>query len=250
MTILYSIIIALSSALGLISFLFLTSRNKNAAAFKEQRKTISKLKIENIRVRITTHFFFNALSTISGLTTTQPGIIEKRIKTLLILLRRSVDNTEQLIIPLYEELELVKGYIELQSLVVPDPFIIAYEIEPGLNLNSPIPAMIIQIPVENAIKHGLLPLTGEKLLRIKITHSSGRLNIIIEDNGIGYLTSSKRTRGAGTGLKILYQTVDILNEQNKQKIDFLIREKESDSAETGGTIVEIKIPINYSFTLS
>ncbi len=249
MTILYGIIIALSSALVLISVLFLNSRNKNAATLMEQRKTISRLKFEGIRVRITTHFFFNALSTISGLTT-QTGIIEKNIKTLLILLRKSVDNIEQLIIPLYEELELVKGYIELQSLIVPDPFIISYEVQPGLNLNSSIPAMIIQIPVENAIKHGLLPLTGQKILRIKITNSSGRLNITIEDNGIGYLTSSKRTLGAGTGLKVLYQTLDILNEQKKQKIEFLIRDKESASTEPGGTIVEIKIPNNYSFTLS
>ena len=217
--------------------------------FIEQRETISRLKIEGIQSRITSHFFFNALSTLSGLAH-QPNVIEKKIKTMLILLRKSVDNINQLMIPLYEELELVKGYIDLQSLRVPEPFIVSFEIEPGLNLNRSIPAMIIQIPLENAIKHGLLPLNGEKLLRIKINNYSAGLNIMIEDNGIGYHASTKRSLGSGTGLKILYETISILNNHNKQKIEFIIREKESKTSSSGGTIVEIKIPNNYSFNLS
>ena len=112
-----------------------------------------------------------------------------------------------------------------------------------------IPAMILQIPVENAIKHGLLPLPDEKILNVKIGKYESGLKLVVEDNGIGYLSSGKRAIGAGTGLKVLYQMIDLLNSLNKEKIEFTIDDKGLENNSAKGTIVEIRVPDNYSFKL-
>ena len=243
-----NIVIVLTIALILLSLFCLISWKRNSAVFHEQRLTISKLKMETIRVRMSPHFLFNALSALSGLTN-EPETLQKKINVLLSLLRKSVDNMEKMVVPLYEELELVKNYVDLQCLKVPEPFIVSYEVEPGLNMNHPIPAMILQIPVENAIKHGLMPLTGEKLLRIKICHYSKGIQITVEDNGVGYRSSTNRSMSSGTGLKILYQIIASLNSENDGKIEILILEKEQKNTMSGGTIVEIKIPEKYSYDI-
>ena len=194
------------------------------------------------------HFFFNALSGLSG-ESTATETLKSKIKTMLMLLRRSVDNTEQLAIPLSEELEVVKGYIDLMSLRIPKPFVVNYDIEQEIPMNQMIPAMILQIPVENAIKHGLLPLTGDKILNVKINRYDGGVQLLVEDNGIGYQSSPNRSIGTGTGLKILYQTIYMLNSQNQYKIEFSIADKISDDQETVGASVKIRIPDNYSYEM-
>ena len=205
--------------------------------------------MENIRTRISPHFFFNALSTLSA-ETADPETTHRNIKMLLLLLRKSVDNAEQLAIPLADELELVKGYISLQGGRVPEPFTVNYDVVPGTNLDHLIPAMIIQIPVENAIKHGLMPVTGEKTLTIRLRNYDTGVLIIVEDNGTGYLSSANRIVGAGTGLKLLHQTINTLNSINSSKIEFSIRKKETENRTSRGTIVEIKVPDNYSYDLA
>lgn len=248
MLLLYSIIALLIFTVTGISFLCLNSRKRSSVTYQKQENTIALLRMQNIRNRMSPHFFFNALSGISG-ETEHPENIKKNLKTLLMLLRRSIENIEQTAIPVMEELEVVKGYIDMQRWRIAEPFNVEYDIQEGTNMNHLIPAMIIQIPVENAIKHGLLPLTGEKWLKIKIRNYDGGLQITVEDNGIGYSTSSNRTIGAGTGLKILFQTIYLLNFRNSMKIEFSINDTKSDNESGRGTIVEIKVPTNYSFDI-
>ena len=248
MLLIYSVILFLVVALILTIVLFIKAKGEYLKNDERQRKAIASLKMETIRNRMSPHFFFNALSALSG-GNRDTATIRSEIKTLLMLLRKSVDNTDQLAIPLAEELEVVKGYIDLMSLRIPSPFEITYDIRQEINMNHVIPAMILQIPVENAIKHGLLPLEGEKKLSIKIIRYGGGLQIEVEDNGIGYQSSPNRSIGAGTGLKILYQTIFMLNSQNRDKIEFTIKDKASTSTYGIGTIVQIRIPDNYSYEL-
>ena len=246
MSLLYYLIIVITVALTGMSFLYRRSIQKNRTVFLEQRETIAKLKMENIRVRMSPHFIFNTLSALSGIPDSPPALSQK-IKTLLILLRNGVDNIEKTAIPLQEELTLVKGYLELQQLRVPKPFNVTYESDSGVDMMQSVPAMILQIPVENAIKHGLMPLEGEKSLRIKLNNYQKGLELTVEDNGIGYRKSVNRSMGSGTGIKTLFQTIELINQQNGEKIEFLIQDKEANNPSEGGTIITIKIPKQYSY---
>ena len=242
-TIIFSIL-----CMGILSSLFIRYRKRAETTILKQHNTIALLKMQTIRNRLSPHFFFNVLSGISA-ESDLPDHIKKNLTTLMILCRKSIDHIEQIAVSVEDEIELVKGYIELQRWRIPEPFKIIWEIEETTDLNHLIPAMLIQIPVENAIKHALLPLTGEKLLRIKIRKYETCLKIIIEDNGIGYQQSANRALGTGTGLKILYQMIYLLNKQNTEKIEFSIIDKRKGDASATGTIVEIKIPKNYSFDI-
>ncbi len=205
--------------------------------------------MEIVRNRLSPHFLFNLLSGISA-ETSHSVQVKDNLKTLMRLLRSSVDNCEQTAIPLKEELELVEGYINLQKWRIAEPFAAIYEIKEGTNMNHPVPAMIIQIPVENAIKHGLMPLPGEKLLKIKIENYFGGLMIKIEDNGSGYSLSGNRITGEGTGLKTLFQTILLLNSANSSKIEFSIKDLKDATDPHEGTIVEIRIPNDYSYNFN
>ena len=68
--------------------------------------------------------------------------------------------------------------------------------------------------------------------------------LIIDDNGIGRKNSQGRTTGTGTGLKVLLQTIRLLNKQNNEQIIFTINDKEPQ-----GTEVEIIVPEKFNYAL-
>jgi LytS/YehU family sensor histidine kinase len=110
--------------------------------------------------------------------------------------------------------------------------------------------MMIQIPVENAIKHGLMPLEGEKKLMIKVSDFDGYQQITVADNGIGLKASSgNQSTGTGTGLKVLMQTIHLLNLNNQKKIKFSVSERQQNQLDSCGTAVDILIPHDFNYTL-
>jgi len=108
--------------------------------------------------------------------------------------------------------------------------------------------MTLQIPVENALKHALRQKEGEKNLMIALTLIEFGILITIQDNGNGYYPDkSTTTKGTGTGLKVLYQTIQLLNSKNTHKIGFDISNLPGETAT--GTKVEITVPEDYDFEL-
>ena len=129
-------------------------------------------------------------------------------------------------------------------------FVLTLSIDDKLNTEQIIiPSMIIQIPVENAMKHGLAGIEGEKRLTISVIPEGNGVRIIIVDNGRGYLPHMiSPSRGTGTGLKVLYQTIQLLNQKNKgEKICFEI--KKLADGQQAGTCVSVYIPCKYSYDL-
>ena len=117
-------------------------------------------------------------------------------------------------------------------------------------MHTLIPSMIIQIPVENALKYAFDGLQDESnKLSISISQSETGLCIFIEDNGSGYdpgkYTDSKR--GTGTGLKVLFRTIELLNSKNQEKASFDIQNLITSNIGQHGTRVTIFIPFNYQF---
>ncbi len=164
-------------------------------------------------------------------------------------LRRSLELTEKLSVSLQDELDFVQSYIGLESGRVGEDFTASVVVEEGLDAKSiMIPSMIVQIPVENAIKHGLAGKDGTKELTIRISRDGKGVRIVICDNGRGYLPQvASSTRGTGTGLKVLYQTIQLLNTKNKnEKIHFNIGNRNDGQT---GTQVSVYIPFHFSYDL-
>ena len=106
--------------------------------------------------------------------------------------------------------------------------------------------MIIQIPVENAIKHALRPKTGEKVLYLRLFQEDNGIRITIKDNGAGYFPGEiSQNRGTGTGMNVLHQTVQLLNSKNTEKIIFQIHNIEGQGQ--NGARMELFIPGDFKY---
>lgn len=209
---------------------------------------INRVRMENLRSRISPHFTFNVLGReINQFNGSEE--VKNNLMELVKYLRRSLELTEKLSVSLQDELDFVQSYIGLESGRVGEDFTASVVVEEGLDAKSiMIPSMIVQIPVENAIKHRLAGKDGTKELTIRISRDGKGVRIVICDNGRGYLPQvASSTRGTGTGLKVLYQTIQLLNTKNKnEKIHFNIGNRNDGQT---GTQVSVYIPFHFSYDL-
>ena len=209
---------------------------------------INRVRMENLRGRISPHFTFNVLGReINQFNGSEE--VKNNLMELVKYLRRSLELTEKQSVSLQDELDFVQSYIRLESGRVSEDFTVSVVVEEGLDAKSiMIPSMIVQIPVENAIKHGLAGKDDEKELTIRISREGKGVRIVICDNGRGYLPQvASSTRGTGTGLKVLYQTIQLLNTKNKnEKIRFNIDNRNDGQT---GTQVSVFIPFHFSYDL-
>ncbi|WP_366139706.1 histidine kinase [uncultured Parabacteroides sp.] len=224
-------------------------KRKRRAQWLSHIDQVTKLKMESIRNRVSPHFIFNVLN--REICSEEEGSSRRtQLSGLVELLRSSLEITEKLSVTLAEELRFVRTYLNLQTQGLEPDFHLEWDIDPSLARDEIyIPAMLIQIPVENAVKHGLRTIEGEKHLSVFAGRKDKGILIRIEDNGPGYLPLSDlgHANGTGTGVKVLYRTIQLLNMRNKEKITYSVREK--NGVEGTGTIVTFFIPSNYNYTL-
>jgi len=159
------------------------------------------------------------------------------------MVRHILENFDNDFLSLKQELELVVNYIELQKFRYKELFEYEINIEDD-SLNSFfIPRMIVQIHIENAIKHGLIPRQGGGKLAVEVQKKEKKIRIIIEDNGIGREKSAHIENGSvGIGLKTIKGLTDHLNKGKKQKITQEIVDLIDPDGSAAGTRVVIIIP--------
>lgn len=211
-------------------FLYLYSKKKRALLFARNHRTVSTLRLENIRNRLSPHFIFNVLNREMA----ERNVEEKQeLSSLVKLMRRNLELVEQLCVTLAEELDFVKTYINLERRSLGPDFHSELKIEKDVQPEQiRIPSMMIQIPVENAVKHALREKEGERNLWVSVCRRGSGICIKITDNGGGYRPDS-RNRGTGTGMKVIMQTIQILNNKNKEAIDVLVHNVSLQSGEMG-----------------
>lgn len=207
---------------------------------------ISSLKLQNVRNRISPHFVFNVLN--REMATYTDDADKSNLNNLVKLIRKNLELTESVSVSLESELDFVRTYISIEEKTMGDDFCFRIDVDPDIDTNSfSIPSMMIQIPVENAIKHALRNKEGRRRLYIKVSNELDFVKITITDNGGGYRPVSAN-RGTGTGLKVITHTIQLLNLFNKQQILMNVSNVKFSDTETG---CEVKycIPKNYVFRL-
>lgn len=226
-------------------FLYLYSKKKRALLFARNHRTVSTLRLENIRNRLSPHFIFNVLNREMA----ERNVEEKQeLSSLVKLMRRNLELVEQLCVTLAEELDFVKTYINLERRSLGPDFHSELKIEKDVQPEQiMIPSMMIQIPVENAVKHALREKEGERNLWVSVCRRGSGICIKITDNGGGYRPDS-RNRGTGTGMKVIMQTIQILNNKNKEAIDVLVHNVSLQSGEMGCEVT-FWLPDNYDYRI-
>ena len=226
-------------------FLYLYSKKKRALLLARNHRTVSTLRLENIRNRLSPHFIFNVLNREMA----ERNVEEKQeLSSLVKLMRRNLELAEQLCVTLAEELDFVKTYINLERRSLGPDFHSELKIEKDVQPEQiRIPSMMIQIPVENAVKHALREKEGERNLWVSVCRRGNGICIKITDNGGGYRPDS-RNRGTGTGMKVIMQTIRILNNKNKEAIDVSVHNVSLQSGEMGCEVT-FWLPDNYDYRI-
>lgn len=232
-------------ALVVAVFVYIYNRKKRALLWARSQRKFSALRLENIRNRLSPHFIFNILNRqMSGL---DPSRCEE-LSALVKLIRRNLELADRLCVTLDEELDFVRTYLGLEVPALGPDFRFTIDIAPDVEPSRVmLPSMLLQIPVENAVKHVLKDKEGERLLCISVSHVRGGTDIRITDNGGGYRVDSVN-RGTGTGMKVIMQTLQILNQKNRQAIEVSVHNVTLPSGETGCRVA-YHLPEHYDYSV-
>jgi LytS/YehU family sensor histidine kinase len=101
------------------------------------------------------------------------------------LLRRMLEGATQQEVPLKQELEFIRGYLEIEQIRFRDRLVVSVEVEPGV-LDAKVPHLLLQPLVENALRHGIAPRRSPGHLTLQGRRSGGgRLELLVRDDGPG-----------------------------------------------------------------
>lgn len=132
---------------------FQKSRRQQLDALKME-SLIKELELQTIKAHINPHFIFNSLNSIRALVDENPRRAREAITELSNILRSSLQTEKQETVPLEKELSIVRDYLALENMRFEDRLKVEYEIDED-TLDQPVPPMMLQTLVENAIKHGI-----------------------------------------------------------------------------------------------
>lgn len=243
-------LIAISLILGLVILILVFLLIYRAQKLKNEKVAIEadnkRLEIEYrlLRSQMNPHFLFNALNTINSfIVNDQNEKASSALQKFSTLVRKLLSQSTKTSIILEEELEMVREYIEIESIRFSDQF--AYSIEIDGNVPSDgirIPGMLLQPFVENAIIHGLAPKEGPGKLEIhtSIGKEEGTLEVIIRDNGVGRRVKGKPINKTHDSMstRLIEERLDLLRGRTGS---IEIRDMEE------GTEVHLIIPFEEEF---
>lgn len=228
-------------ALLVAGFVYVYNKKKRALILAQSRRMVSSLRLQNIRNRLSPHFIFNVLNQqLSGLDESH----RRNLSSLVKLMRRNLELADQLSVTLDEELDFVQTYLDLEQASLGPDFHFTLDIDPAVRpAEVRLPSMLVQIPVENAVKHALKDKPGRRMLRIDVGTTPLGVLIRITDNGGGFRPDSRHA-GTGTGMKVVMQTIQILNQHNRRPIEADISNVPLPEGETGCQVIFL-LPRQY-----
>jgi two-component system LytT family sensor kinase len=164
----------------------------------ELESLLHQAQLQSLRSQLNPHFLFNTLHSIAELVHTNPGLAEQLILRLGKLLRQVLQSSTQQQVPLAEELDFVKGYVEIEQMRLGERLQVQWDVAPEV-LQAKVPSLILQPLVENAIKHGVAPVATAGDLVIRAWRDEEFLHLQVRDSGPGLSVGTPHPR-AGIGL--------------------------------------------------
>ena len=214
--ILYGAIIAVDTVLD--SRASLARQQAETARLNEQ---LSKAQLDALRRQIEPHFLFNTLNSVSALIREQRNdAAVMMIAGLSDFLRRLLADPSRQQVPLAEEMEFAQKYLDIQKVRFVDRLQLAIDVPSDL-LVAQVPTLILQLMLENAIKHGISKRAHGGLVRISASRSNGTLTLSVYNDGPAIPAPSSTPVGIGlsnmrTRLHGLYGDAFTLQMQNQQ----------------------------------
>ena len=163
------------------------------------RVMATEAELKALKAQINPHFFFNTLNTIAALIPSDPALAETSVERLAQMFRYALNGSERGQVSLAEELAFVDDYLEIERARFGERMQITREIDPRA-LSTPVPSLILQPLVENAVKHGRGD-DGRSNLDIRVKSVDEGVSITIADQGPGMPAGYRIGDGPGHGLR-------------------------------------------------
>ncbi len=154
-----------------------------------------------LKAQINPHFLFNTLNSISATLRRAPDQAREMIAKLSDLLRYALDGTDRTAVPLREEVNFARRYLTLEAHRFSDRLNTEVEVSaPNDALDTPVPPMILQPLVENALRHGIAPSEDGGTVAVTVSMAGDRVHVGVTDTGAGCDDDPLATSDDGTGL--------------------------------------------------
>jgi len=209
--------------------------NEQKLAVAELESVLTQTRLEALKMQLNPHFLFNSLHAIHSMI----GYDNDKARSILLkisnLLRKILELGERQLIPLHDELNYLKDYLDIEQERFHDRLEIHYEIEESV-LTAMVPSLLLQPLAENALKHGISPMEEAGEIWLKVKQSDGnQLELCMINSMPGQLSQS--TQGTGIGLANLEKRLEQLYGGGfKIKID----------KASGQFSIQIIIPFTYA----
>ncbi|WP_445381518.1 sensor histidine kinase [Robiginitalea sp. IMCC43444] len=165
----------------------------------ELRQAALQSELAAIKAQLNPHFLYNVFNTINASVPAENEQTRAMIAQLSDLFRYQLQASQTDLVPLRDELEFVRKYLDLEKARFEDRLKINIEVAESL-MDEQVPPMLLQPLVENSVKHGLSSLIEGGSIHIYIFKEEGKLRFEISDTGIG-ISDKAAAFDKGIGLK-------------------------------------------------
>jgi two-component sensor histidine kinase len=180
-----------------------------ATAFALERSELERKALDArfrlLQAQVEPHFLFNTLANVQALVEAGAPQASKVLKSLISYLRAAVPRLHETATTLGQELELVRAYLEVMHMRMPDRLQFAMHADPGM-MELQCPPMTLLTLVENAVRHGIDPSETGGSISIDLRLAAGRCLASVTDTGVGLKATGS---GLGTGLAALRERLQL-----------------------------------------
>lgn len=173
----------------------------------QMKLALSEAELRALESQLNPHFLFNCLNSIRAMVSENPTQAQDMITRLANILRYNLQRDRHHTVPFDSEVEIVSDYLALESIRFESRLRVRMEIDEAAR-DVPVPPMLLQTLVENAIKHGVENLPSGSEISIRASADDGCLQVAVENQGTLSEPQAPSTRvglaNARERLRILY----------------------------------------------
>ena len=203
------VMVYLSTLICISVTLKVWNNTRNEWKLEEQQRLLIEARLRNLAAQINPHFLFNTLNTIASLIRVDPPTARELVVKLSTILRRLL-RQQDAFATLREEVNFIDDYLEIEQVRFGEKLHVRREFDPETH-DAMVPSMLLQPLVENSIKHGLSSKIEGGTIWLRSARSGGRLQIEIEDDGVGVANEVLPTVfQSGIGLSNVHERLSVL----------------------------------------
>ena len=220
---------------------FLRSRQQEEQTQALQAE-LAQAQLQALRMQVNPHFLFNTLNAIAVLV--RGGETSKAGRTLRLLsdmLRATFKGADVQMAPLREEIDLVERYLEIEEIRFGDRLRVEIEVDPDVS-EVPVPYLLLQPLVENAVRHGIAPHAEAGVVRVSArpttTQGQKGVELVVADSGPGFPKDPETLLAESEGVGLA---------NTKRRLETLYGDAhtlELGTAAEGGARVTLQLPLD------